>query len=294
MEHSALVEIRLKKDKIGNFLNESELELSRGDLVVVETPSGNTVGTVYYVGDRGKLRECCEVKLKKILRKATEKDIERMHEIGNIESDALKSCKKKIKEYNLRMKLVDVEMQFDKSKLTFYFTAPQRVDFRALVKELAGIYCTRIELKQIGVRDETKRFGGYGICGQRLCCNAFLNEFEQITTQMAKDQQLSLNPSKISGLCGRLFCCLRYEEDAYKDEVEKFPASGSTIKINDKNATILSINIFSRTALIVYEDGNYAHVSPEEIERGRTEEHAPFDENNTGEQAGDYNAGATQ
>jgi cell fate regulator YaaT (PSP1 superfamily) len=274
MENESLVEVTLKGDKIGIFYNDKELQLHHGDLVVVETPSGNTVGTVYYVGDRNKLKDS-DTKLKKILRKASEKDVQRMAEIRSIEADAFSCCKKKIQEHTLKMKLVDVEMQFDKSKLTFYFTAPQRVDFRALVKELAGIYCTRIELKQIGVRDETKRFGGYGICGQRLCCNAFLNEFEQITTQMAKNQQLSLNPSKISGLCGRLFCCLRYEEETYKEEVDQFPPSGSSIRLNDKNATVLSINIFSHTALVALEGGNYAHATAEELQKGYTNDYTP-------------------
>ena len=132
------------------------------------------------------------------------------------------------------MKLVDVEMQFDGSKITFYFTAAQRVDFRELVKELASVYRTRIELRQIGVRDEAKRISGLGICGRKQCCSAFLNEFEQITTQMAKDQQLALNPTKISGNCGRLLCCLRYEDNLYQELFKAYPEIGSKVTVNGK------------------------------------------------------------
>jgi cell fate regulator YaaT (PSP1 superfamily) len=171
------------------------------------------------------------------------------------------------------MKLVDVEMQFDGSKITFYFTAAQRIDFRELVKDLASVYRTRIELRQIGVRDEAKRICGLGICGRKQCCSAFLNEFEQITTQMAKDQQLALNPVKISGNCGRLLCCLRYEDDLYIELFKNFPEIGSTIRFDGKRGTLNVINIFTEKGLLRFEDGTQEWLTPEEIRKG-TIEHA--------------------
>jgi cell fate regulator YaaT (PSP1 superfamily) len=169
------------------------------------------------------------------------------------------------------MKLVDVEMQFDGSKITFYFTAAQRVDFRELVKDLASIYRTRIELRQIGVRDEAKRISGCGVCGRKQCCSAFLNEFEQITTQMAKDQQLALNPSKISGNCGRLLCCLRYENDMYSEIFKDFPPMGCRMTLNGKIGSLNYINIFQGKALLHYDDGTQEWLPPEELKKGTIE-----------------------
>jgi cell fate regulator YaaT (PSP1 superfamily) len=172
------------------------------------------------------------------------------------------------------MKLVDVELQFDGSKITFFFTAAQRVDFRELVKDLASVYRTRIELRQIGVRDEAKRISGLGICGRKQCCSAFLNEFEQITTQMAKNQQLALNPTKISGNCGRLLCCLRYEDDLYRELFKAYPEIGSKITVNGKTGVLDFINIFSDKGLLRFEDGTQEWLSPDEIKKG-TAPHAP-------------------
>jgi cell fate regulator YaaT (PSP1 superfamily) len=167
------------------------------------------------------------------------------------------------------MKLVDVEVQHDGSKITFYFTAAQRVDFRELVKDLAAVYRTRIELRQIGVRDEAKRIGGFGVCGRLQCCCAFLNEFEQITTAMAKDQELSLNPSKISGNCGRLLCCLRYEEEEYQMIFKHFPSLNSTVTMDGKKGTVTYINIFKNKALVHFDEGPDQWLTPEEIEKGK-------------------------
>jgi cell fate regulator YaaT (PSP1 superfamily) len=159
-------------------------------------------------------------------------------------------------------------MQFDGSKISFYFTAAQRVDFRELVKDLAGVYRTRIELRQVGVRDEARRISGMGICGRKQCCSAFLNEFEQITTQMAKDQQLSLNPSKISGNCGRLLCCLRYEVDGYCEVMKQFPPVGSTLKINNKEGVLNYINVFTSNGFLHYSDGSEEWLPLEQIKTG--------------------------
>ncbi|MBD3322415.1 MAG: stage 0 sporulation protein, partial [Chitinivibrionales bacterium] len=157
-------------------------------------------------------------------------------------------------------------------KITFYFTAAQRIDFRELVKDLASVYKTRIELRQIGVRDEAKRISGYGICGRTQCCSAFLSEFEQITTQSAKDQQLSLNPAKISGNCGRLLCCLRYEEETYHSIFEKFPPVGSTVKLKRKSGILTYINIFTNLGRVRYDDGSEEWCEPDVLMKGKTDE----------------------
>jgi Uncharacterized homolog of PSP1 len=212
---------------------------------------------------------------KGVIRKALDKDIETLKANEAKEQDAYKVCKQKIRDYNLEMKLIDVEIQFDGSKITFFFTAAQRVDFRELVKDLATVYRTRIELRQIGVRDEAKRISGFGICGCKQCCSAFLNEFEQITTQMAKDQQISLNPTKISGNCGRLLCCLRYEENTYAEVFKTFPAPGSACTVNDKPGVLSFINIFKCQGQVRFQDGTEAWLTADEIKKGKTIDDKP-------------------
>jgi cell fate regulator YaaT (PSP1 superfamily) len=230
-KNSNLVEVVFKGERRVIYRNRQEIEINDGDRVVVEAERGKDLGEVSLVGNLVKLKRG-KGETRSIIRIAIQQDLDQLIENKKKEADAFQTCKKKIKEHNLDMKLVDVEVQFDGSKITFYFTAAQRIDFRDLVKDLAGVYRTRIELRQIGVRDEAKRIAGFGICGRKQCCSAFLEEFEQITTQMAKDQQLSLNPAKISGNCGRLLCCLRYEEELYQSVFKTFPAIGSKVKIN--------------------------------------------------------------
>ncbi|MCX7725430.1 MAG: hypothetical protein N2053_01145 [Chitinispirillaceae bacterium] len=263
-----IVEVSFKGTQKDIYHNKNELELTIGDYVIVEAERGVNLGKVSLVGQLVKLKKDKEDQLKNIVRKATEADLEILAKNKEKEKSAFALCKEKVKFYNLEMKLVDVELQFDGSKLTFYFTAAQRVDFRELVKDLASIYRTRIELRQIGVRDEAKRLGGYGICGKPQCCSIFLKEFAQITTQMAKDQQLALNPSKISGNCGRLLCCLRYEDDMYVEIFKKFPPIGSRIKINEKSGVLSYINIFEMKGLLVFDDQTQEWFTEEELKKG--------------------------
>ncbi len=211
-----VVGVRFKPaGKIYHFDGEDHA-LNTGDAVIVETIRGIEYGEIV-VGRREINESDLILPLKKVIRIATEKDKENYKKNKEKEGRALEICKDKVKEHNLPMKLIDVEYTFDMGKVIFYFTAEGRVDFRELVKDLAAIFKTRIELRQIGVRDEAKMLGGIGSCGRILCCNKFLGEFEPVSIRMAKEQNLSLNPAKISGICGRLMCCLKYECDNYGD-----------------------------------------------------------------------------
>jgi len=212
-----VVGVRFKKAGKIYYFNPGEIELNTGDKVIVETARGLEYGEVV-VGPKDVMEEDIVSPLKDVLRKATEEDDMIFEENKRRAKEAEIIAEKKIQEHGLEMKLVDVEYTFDRSKLIFYFTADGRVDFRELVKDLASIFRTRIELRQIGVRDEAKMVGGLGPCGRVICCHTFLGEFDPVSIKMAKQQNLSLNPGKISGLCGRLMCCLRYEYDNYKSQ----------------------------------------------------------------------------
>ena len=194
--------------------------------------------------------------LKKIIRIATEKD-KKQNEINKKdEKEAFKICEKKIKEYKLDMKLMDVEYKFDKSKLLFFFTADGRIDFRDLVKDLAAIFKTRIELRQIGVRDEVRRLGGNGVCGRELCCCSFLGNFDTVSIKMAKEQNVSLNPSKISGNCGRLMCCLRYEQEVYEEKLKKLPGIGSIVETEDGKGEVCGVETLKERLKVKFKDGD--------------------------------------
>ncbi|GBD94142.1 hypothetical protein BMS3Abin05_01740 [bacterium BMS3Abin05] len=215
-----------------------------GDYAIVEADRGEDLGIILQVGILAFLKGIDdEAGLRKILRKPNKEDLDWYNENRALEKDAFEVCKEKILEHRLIMKLVDVEYQFDRNKLTFYFTAERRVDFRELVKDLAAIYRTRIELRQIGVRDEARRLGGYGPCGRQLCCTSFLHEFDPVTTQFAKEQNLPLNPTKLSGVCGRLKCCLRFEREFYQESNQRFPDVGSRIQIPDGLGVVERIDI---------------------------------------------------
>ncbi len=267
-KNSKLVEVVFKGEQRAIFRNRNDLEIDEGDCVIVEAERGEDLGRVSLVGALVKLKRG-KGETKGIIRKAVEKDMETLKANEEKEKETFVACKQKIKDYNLDMKLIDVEIQFDGSKITFFFTAAQRVDFRELVKDLAATYRTRIELRQIGVRDEAKRISGYGICGRKQCCSAFLEEFEQITTQMAKDQQISLNSAKISGNCGRLLCCLRYEEDTYSEVFKHFPQPGCSCQVNGKPGTLSYINIFKNLGQMMYQDGTEEWLTPDEIKEGK-------------------------
>jgi cell fate regulator YaaT (PSP1 superfamily) len=274
-KNSNLVEVVFKGERRAIFRNRNDLEIVEGDGVIVEAERGEDYGRVSLVGALVKLKRG-KGEAKGVIRKAIEKDIETLKANEEKERETYKTCKQKIKDYNLDMKLIDVEIQFDGSKITFFFTAAQRVDFRDLVKDLAALYRTRIELRQIGVRDEAKRISGFGICGRKQCCSAFLNEFEQITTQMAKDQQISLNPSKISGNCGRLLCCLRYEEKTYEEIFAKFPQIGCVCTVDGKPGTLSYVNIFRCVGQVRYQDGTEDWLTPREIKEGKKNNDPPI------------------
>lgn len=251
-----IVGIRFKKLGKIYFFNPKEIKLQKGDKIIVETSQGEEYAEVLipnrYVED-----EKIVAPLKKVLRIATNKDIKRHEECKKIEKEAFKVCEEKIKEHKLNMTLTDVECKFDNSKMLFYFTADGRVDFRELVRDLAAIYRIRIELRQIGVRDEVKRIGGNGVCGRELCCCTFLNDFETVSIKMAKEQNISLNPSKISGNCGRLMCCLKYENEVYEDKLKHLPNVGAIVKTEDGVGEVDNIEILKEQLRIKFksEDG---------------------------------------
>ena len=193
--------------------------------------------------------------LKPIIRVATEKDLKHFTENKEKEKEAFKICEEKIKKHKLGMHLVDASYTFDNAKLLFYFTADNRIDFRELVKDLASIFKTRIELRQIGVRDQVRRIGGNGVCGRELCCCTFLNNFDTVSIKMAKEQNIALNPAKISGNCGRLMCCLRYEQEAYEEKLKKLPKVGAIVKTEDGEGTVDSIEILKGIVRVKIKDG---------------------------------------
>lgn len=222
----------------------NSVPLKIGDYVIVETARGVECGQVAMAN---KQLEDTEIlfPLKKMIRKATEKDLECLKQNKEKEKKAFKICEEKILQHNLDMKLVDVEYTLDNNKILFYFTADGRVDFRALVKDLASVFRTRIELRQIGVRDEAKMLGGIGVCGRPFCCSSFLGEFQPVSIKMAKEQGLSLSPVKISGTCGRLMCCLKYEQDAYSDLLRKTPKVGAIVNTPDGKGTVVEQNLIT-------------------------------------------------
>ncbi len=218
------------------------MQLLPGDKVMVETARGIECGEVVRAN-----RECKEVRndLKPVVRRATPEDLERAEKNAQKAREAMKICQERIAAHKLEMKLVDAEYAFDNSKLTFNFTAEGRVDFRNLVKDLAATLHTRIELHQIGVRDEAKKLGGIGICGQPFCCSRFLKEFQPVSIKMAKEQGLSLNPTKISGSCGRLMCCLKYEQDVYEELNKLSPKTGTMVNTPEGRGTVVDSNILT-------------------------------------------------
>jgi cell fate regulator YaaT (PSP1 superfamily) len=234
------------------------LVLKNGDLVIVEVERGIDYGQV--VSDP-MLVEKIDDSVKKILRPVNATDLKQIEENRKKAQEASVTCTQKIQDHKLDMKLVGAEYAFDHSKILFYFTAEGRVDFRELVKDLAKIFKARIELRQIGVRDEAKMLGGFGPCGRELCCCRFLKDFEPVTIKMAKDQNLSLNPPKISGLCGRLMCCLSYEHKHYKELSRGLPREGERVETPEGKGKVVSVNILKRLASVALEDGKIIEIS---------------------------------
>ena len=235
------------------FFSPGKYMIKKGDHVIVETARGVEYGTV--VCEPRDVEDDQVVKpLKAVLRTASTKDDEQEKANREKEKEAFKVCLEKIKKHNLEMKLIDAEYTFDNNKILFYFTADGRIDFRELVKDLAAVFKTRIELRQIGVRDETKIIGGYGICGRPLCCHSYLSDFVPVSIKMAKEQSLSLNPTKISGVCGRLMCCLKNEEDVYEELNRKMPGVGDFCTAKDGLCgEVSSVNILRQTVKILVE-----------------------------------------
>lgn len=248
-----IIGIRFKKLGKIYFFNPRGFRVRKGDKVVVETSQGEELAEVLipnrYVED-----EKIVAPLKTVVRIATYRDIKRHEECKRIEEEAFKVCKEKIKEQGLDMVLTEVECKFDNSRLLFYFTADGRIDFRELVRELAAIYKTRIELRQLGVRDEVKRIGGNGVCGRELCCCSFLSDFETVSIKMAKEQNISLNPSKISGNCGRLMCCLKYENDVYEEKLQRLPNIGAIVKTVDGEGEVDNIEILKEKLRVKFKN----------------------------------------
>lgn len=233
------------------FFDPLDFEVKRNDHVIVETARGIEYGTV--VGD---IREVDDSEvtqpLKPMLRVATKKDDEQEQKNKEKEKDAFKICLEKIHARGLEMKLIDAEYTFDNNKILFYFTADGRIDFRELVKDLAGVFRTRIELRQIGVRDETKIRGGIGVCGRPVCCNTYLSDFIPVSIKMAKEQNLSLNPTKISGVCGRLMCCLKHEEETYEDLNRRLPGVGDYVTTPDGlRGEVQSVNVLRQLVKVI-------------------------------------------
>lgn len=247
------------------FFDPLQYEIKRGDHVIVETARGIEFGTV--VSD---IREVAEEKvvqpLKPVIRIANKRDVEQEQANRQKEKDAFKICQEKIRRHGLEMKLIDAEYTFDNNKVLFYFTADGRIDFRELVKDLAGVFKTRIELRQIGVRDETKILGGIGICGRPLCCHSYLSDFIPVSIKMAKEQNLSLNPTKISGVCGRLMCCLKNEEETYEELNRKLPSVGDTVTAEDgSKGEVQSVNVLRQLVKVLVEEGDSKEIKEYEV-----------------------------
>ena len=250
-----IVGVRFKKLGKIYFFNPKRLKLKKGDKVIVETAQGEEYGEVM-IPNRVVSEDKIVEPLKLILRIANGRDHRHYKECRDLEKKAFGVCEKKIKEHKLDMTLTDVEVKFDNSKILFYFTADGRIDFRELVKDLAAIYKTRIELRQIGVRDEVRKIGGNGVCGRELCCCTFLNDFEAVSIKMAKEQNISLNPSKISGNCGRLMCCLKYESEVYEEKLKKLPHIGAIVKTEEGEGEIDSIETLKERVRVKIKNGD--------------------------------------
>ncbi len=239
-----IIGVRFKSAGKVYYFNPGDLSLDKGSRVMVETARGVECGEVV-LANREVADSTIVKPLKPILRRATPEDEQRARENAEKEQRAMQVCQEKIAAHKLDMKLVDVEYTFDNSKILFYFTADGRVDFRNLVKDLASVFRTRIELRQIGVRDEAKMLGGLGICGRPFCCSQFLGDFQPVSIKMAKEQGLSLNPTKISGSCGRLMCCLKYEQDAYESLLKITPKTGAVVTTKEGKGVVVDANLLT-------------------------------------------------
>lgn len=263
-----VVGVRFKKTGKIYYFDPTDIEIEIGQNVIVETIRGLEFGTVVIKKSLDDLDLTSE--LKPVIRIATEEDESINIDNRNKAKEALIICEQKIEEHGLNMTLINSEYTFDNSKLLFYFTADGRIDFRDLVRDLASIFKTRIELRQIGVRDEAKAIGGLGCCGRATCCSSFLSEFTPVSIKMAKDQGLSLNPTKISGICGRLMCCLKYEQDGYECILKKMPRVGEIVEVEGKKATVVNTYTIQELVKVMFtkkEESAYEFYELGEISR---------------------------
>lgn len=276
-----IIGVRFKPVGKTYYFDPLDFDIKKGDNVIVETSRGIEYGNV--VSDRRPLAPNeLNKPLKGVLRIANEEDNARRASNKLKEKEAFVVCQEKIEKHGLQMKLVEVEYTFDGSKILFYFTADGRIDFRELVKDLASVFRTRIELRQIGVRDESKSIGSIGICGRSLCCSKFLGEFAPVSIKMAKEQGLSLNPSKISGACGRLMCCLKYEQDVYEELLKETPRQGSIVKTPDGKGTVESVSLLKGLCKVALE-GKEKAVKDYKADELKVLKRARYDDNDGSE-----------
>lgn len=260
-----VVGVRFKRAGKVYYFDPGDLALERGSEVIVETSRGLEIGEVVSRPKEVPDEDVAQP-LRKVMRIAGRDDHSRHQENRQKEKEAFSICQERIQERDLPMKLIDVEYTFDKSKVVFYFTSEKRVDFRELVKDLAGRFRTRIELRQIGVRDEAKILGGYGVCGRPLCCSTWISDFEPVSIRHAKEQNLSLNPSKISGVCGRLKCCLRFEVDAYREVKSLLPKVGEVIETRKGKGKVVDVFLMKESVLVqLLESGDRIEVTHKEL-----------------------------
>lgn len=257
-----VIEVQFSEIRKEFLDNTEKIKLSVGDTVVCQFEKGLDIGDVIKILERGSPTGT-------VVRKADEKDLEKLAENREIETEAFRVCQEKIKALDLNMRLVSVERSFQAKKMTFYFTADSRVDFRDLVRDLGRTFKTRIDMHQIGVRDCAKRLGGCGPCGRQLCCTTFLREFEPVTLQTAKEQNLTVNPAKMSGVCGRLMCCLTFERKFYSEALGKFPRVGSSVETEKGKGVVKEVNIFNETVTLVHDSGEQEKVTLSELKRKR-------------------------
>ncbi len=250
-----VVGVRFKDAGKIYYFDPGDLEIGLNENVIVETARGIEFGYVV-VPNTEISEEEIVTPLKSVIRVATEDDKKHHEENAKKEKEAFNICLQKIEAHNLEMKLIDVEYTFDNNKVLFYFTADGRVDFRELVKDLASVFRTRIELRQIGVRDEAKMMGGLGVCGRVLCCYSFLTDFQPVSIKMAKEQGLSLNPTKISGACGRLMCCLKYEHEAYEEMISRVPKEGAIVETPDGQGVVISSSLLKELVKVKLDNEN--------------------------------------
>ncbi|MDO8525799.1 MAG: stage 0 sporulation family protein [Candidatus Omnitrophota bacterium] len=254
-----VVQIKLREAGKITYFSPNGMRFKVGEYAIVEADRGLDYGQALSEV-MALLDSDIDEPLKKVIRKANPWDMHQIEKNKKKVREVMDACSKKIQERKLPMKLIDAEFSFDRSKIVFYFTAEGRVDFRDLVKDLANVFKTRIELKQIGVRDEAKMLGGLGPCGRALCCATYLKDFEPVTIKMAKEQNLPLNPTKISGLCGRLMCCLGYEHKAYKELMKGLPREGEILKTEKGSGKVISLNALKRSVTVELEDGTWFEV----------------------------------